>query len=642
MSSLARGDRLVAALAVASVLGLHTALVLGAFPWEVATRGRPVTGGDYDTHIGQTYRLIQSLEGWGQTWCYDVSLLAGHPANTIFDGDNKAWSLLAYWLNKAGLTRGQAFNVFPFVSALSVPLIVIAAGMLLGMPLGTAALAGGLASMLWNFDSFARWLWWVGMNAFAYGAVLLLLPLSMFVRMASRPTAPWAIATGIALGLCHLVHPFVFFVLAPAMGTLYAVHARAYSVAQHVFVAVVAAITLAINAPWILVALAHWDYILDSAFFVQGGLATLIADFLNILHDPTDTGVVGTRTGFRFLCLALAAVGLAHWRRSHDARFLPIAVTVGTGLFFAYLGRYVPLANQMQPYRHVLPAAFAATLPAAWTVVWASRQRPFSGLRMELRALYWIVVVGTCLHLWNDARYFFVGMLPDVKPLMEGDPSPLYAHGHVDALDFTLPHSPMVDGYGDRVAMWVGRHVASGERLLVEDIALGERLAWQALARRSGVEIVGGFRERNLVHAFANVFRPYQGRVIPEARMAEYLDTYAIDRIVAHHEHPEFARMPKTLERTHVIAGRTIYRNLRPHARVQRGGGHVAASMNRLEVRGSDPSEPVWLAYHYHPALRCKPDCQVQRRAIALDRAGLIAVPAPHPSDFVIYNGYSF
>ena len=136
-----------------------------------------------------------------------------------------------------------------------------------------------------------------------------------------------------------------------------------------------AAFTVALNGQWLLVAAEHWHYILDSAYYAQTGLPFLLSDFFDVLRSPTDTGVIGTRTGFRFLYLALAVVALVKLRREGDARFLPLAVGIGSAFALAYLGAYIPGAAQIQPYRHVLPMAVIAIIPAAWLLDWWWQER---------------------------------------------------------------------------------------------------------------------------------------------------------------------------------------------------------------------------------------------------------------------------
>jgi hypothetical protein len=103
----------------------------------------------------------------------------------------------------------------------------------------------------------------------------------------------------------------------------------------------------------------------------------------------------------------------------------------------------------------------------------------------------------------------------------------------------------------------------------------------------------------------------------------------------------DFARVPDVLRVAAVVVGHTVYRAVTPLDRMLRGGGTVRASENRIEVRASDPTLPAVVAYHWHEALRCTPNCRVEREHSDIDRVGFIRVPAPHPSNFVVWNSYA-
>ena len=62
--------------------------------------------------------------------------------------------------------------------------------------------------------------------------------------------------------------------------------------------------------------------------------------------------------------------------------------------------------------------------------------------------------------------------------------------------------------------------------------------------------------------------------------------------------------------------------------------------MNRIEVKDSPPAEPLVLKYHHIDTLVCKPNCKVEREPIDGDLAGFIRIPAPHPANVIIENGY--
>ena len=72
--------------------------------------------------------------------------------------------------------------------------------------------AGALSSMLWFFDSIFHWMWWIGMNAFAFTSVLLLLPIALFYRYLEDRRAYQAVACAVVLALNHMVHPYCFMV----------------------------------------------------------------------------------------------------------------------------------------------------------------------------------------------------------------------------------------------------------------------------------------------------------------------------------------------------------------------------------------------------------------------------------------------
>ncbi|MBW2262944.1 MAG: hypothetical protein JRG91_13285 [Deltaproteobacteria bacterium] len=62
--------------------------------------------------------------------------------------------------------------------------------------------------------------------------------------------------------------------------------------------------------------------------------------------------------------------------------------------------------------------------------------------------------------------------------------------------------------------------------------------------------------------------------------------------------------------------------------------------MNRIEVTGSDPNSDLVLRYHWLETLVCTPDCSITREPVLDDSVGFIRIPAPHPADVVVENGY--
>lgn len=620
-------------------IALHLLLLDYVLPPEAVLDRVPLHGADYDTHIGQAYRMAHSLRRWGEVWSYDPQLLAGFPAGTIFDADNKGWGYLTYLLQQAGLPPGQAFNGFVLLCHMLVPLVVFTAARLFGLSMPAAVIAMPMASLLWFFDSWARWMWWVGMVAYAFCSFLVLLPLSLFYRYMQRPRALTAALCAVCLGLTLMVHPYAFIVLAPSMGALYLRDARRRPLPQQLGVLSIAAVAFLINAQWLAAALSHWHYILDSAFYAQTGLAFLVSDFFDLLRSPTDTGVIGTRAGFRFLYLALACVALLRLRKASDPRVLAFAVGIGVCFALGYFGNHIPGAGQVQPYRHTLPMGFLCVLPAAWLVDDWRRTRPLSGLAGHVRAVVYIAMALGAQHLTGEVLYFYSHSLPRVQPLLHGSPSPLHALGYPaagyfassDARHFTLPHSPDVDPGTNRMLAWLGKHLGVDGRALVEELALGERLAW-----RSDVEVIGGFRERNLEHSHANLLRTYDSREIPPDVLSRWLQTYAVDWLVMRYEHPELDAMTDLLQPARIVHHRRVYRVIHPTPRLDGTPGRIRARPNELRVLGTDTDADAIIRYHFHERLRCRPDCRIERLPSEFDEVGLMRVPAPHPADFLI------
>jgi hypothetical protein len=635
-----KSRRIAAAAALVAALAVHVALAAYFLDFKLVFEPAPLGSDDFNTHYAQTWRVIEGLSHWGKTWVYDVKLLAGQPEGTIFDADNKGWSLITYALTRAGVAQPVAFNLFIALVMLGAPFAVFGGARLFGYGVGAAACAGALASMLWFFDSFVHWAWWVGMVSYSGAAYLALIPLGLFYRFERTRKLGYALACAPVLGVQHLIHPYSFFILAPPMAALYARGFRSFTRKEHAAVVAVGAVTVGINARWLLDAIHHWHYILNSAYFAQARFSSLATDFLGILRDTSDTGVIGTRTGFRYLCLALGACGLWRLRSRRDPRFLPLAVACGALFTLAYCG-WVPGSGQVQPYRHVIPLGFMAALPAGdflWQWLSGDLARQASGATRAVLAIAALIGVQ---HLLSDALYFMPTLLSKPAQMIDRVDSPLSPYGFpylfapdVPVFEYRIPSLPFVEEGLTAIEDWFVAHAKPGERILIDSPALGERMAW-----RMPFEVIGGFRQRNLAHSYANMFRDEGKRWTPR-QLAEYLRTFSIGWIVAYVPRPYFEDAKDVLERVAEIHGVRIYRTRFPVGKVLGGTGAVRARTNRIEVRDSDPNAPLLLSYHFHEALRCKPNCRVERARVPLDRVGFIKVPAPHPKDVVIWNSY--
>jgi hypothetical protein len=619
---------------------VHVSLVNHFVPLTAIFSDTPLQGDDFDLHIGQVFRVMRALEGWGKSWSYDVSLLAGQPEGTITDSGSKAWELWAFALAHVGVPRALAFNSFILVVMLACPLLLYAAARCFGSSQGASLLAAAMASSLWFFDSHIHWIWFVGMVSWGLASCLAILTLGLFHRFLQTRRLALAAPAALCLSVGLLIHPYTFFVLAPPMAACYLRSWRTLPRAGHIAVAAMIACALAVNGYWVRNAMAHWHYILNSAYYAQADPRYFLCDLFDVLCSGADTGVIGTRTGFRFLYLGLAAAGLYAWRSGRDSRFLPLSVAIAVLYGWAYLGGFVPGMQQTQPYRQITPASLFTTLPAAAFVERLWRERLFVNLPRVAQLL--VAALGFALAqqlVAGQVLYFLPRLVPDPQRLLDGSRSPISKYGHLwhpdmpSHVHYGVPHDPAIEIGIEPTIAWLSLHVPDRTRILVEGGLLGERLAW-----RTNFEVLGGFFERNVAHVYANYFREHHLREAEPVDFLHYLRVFAVEWVVGNRS--EFELVPGLLERVAVVHGRNIYRTRTPVNRVLQGGGSVRAGDNRIEVRGSDPQKALLLSYHWHEALRCKPDCRIEREPVDIDHVGLIRIPAPHPAHVVIWNSY--
>ena len=621
------------ALAVALVLGLHLLCFLHFMPPAVWWTDQPILGVDYETHVAQVWRAIEGLDGWGRSWVYDVRLLAGSPAGVIFDADNKGWEVWTWALHRLGVPQALAFNLFAVAAHWLVLPVVFGSARLFGLARAPALAATGMASLLWYFDSFAHWCWWVGMTAYAFASYLCLLPLALFYRWLQTRSVWLALATGFSLGVVHLVHPYSFFILAAPMLALYFRAARGLGSRGHVTVLLMVAATLAINGWWLAVSLRFWHYILDSGYFGLSGLQFALADFLGLVLDTATSGLIGTRTGFRLLFLATCAIGLALWRRERDPRWLPFAAAVLTLLALSYLGAYAWIFRQIQPYRHVLPLGFFALIPAAAAIDAAVRRGALRGLTLGPRLALGLLAVPATQHLLSDILYFTPSLLPKLAPLYNNAWLPISSQGFPAQPDYR--HQP-VTAESEALAAWVRAHDDGQSRFLVEEPSLGEQLTW-----RTDAQVLGGFLYRNLEHSHANLFRRRKEGIASDDELRAYFETYAVSHVIITNKAKIWERRTQVLEPVATVGTHRVFRTKISPRLIAEGGGHVTASTNLLRVTGSDPERDLVLRYHWMETLRCVPDCELQRVPIDnFDPVGFIKIPAPHPADLEVRNVY--
>jgi hypothetical protein len=604
-------------------------------PTDVVLSDVPVSGADYDTHIQQSYRVLEGLQGWGKTWVYDPHLLAGHPNGVIFDADNKGWELVTYLLVELGLSRGAAFNGFIVLAQVLIVPLLLSAALLFGLSRGQALLAALLAALLWLFDSYVHWLWYVGTLEYAFSSYFFLLPLGLFFAYIERGSRWAAAGCAVALGAALFLHPYTFFALLVPLAHLHLRRRKQRGATADLITAGIVLIALAINAIWLAESLAQFHYIRDSGYFGAAGLSQLLADFGSVVLDTAVTGVSPTRSAVRWLCFGCAVAGLIELRRQRDTRFAPWAVALAVLIALAYSGAYSRATAQVQPYRFVAPAMFLASLPAAVFLGRLSPSQLWRSLSTGARGVVAVLLLLGIKQLTNDIVLYFPELLPRVPLLIDGRSPVIDASGYPP---FARHHHDPDSPEAWELASFISEH-AQGGRVLVQNGFTGEQLAW-----KTDAEILGGFLPMNLEHSRANLFRRRldagKQRTIDRAAVRRYLEAYAVEWVVIGTPDAWFFAMPELFVRHSEVAGHRIMRTTVPISRFEENGGEVSARTNVITVRRTDPARDVVLRYHFHEMLACRPDCRVEPSANPVGGVPFIRVPAPHPASFTVYNGY--
>ncbi|MBL8715872.1 MAG: hypothetical protein JNL79_07740 [Myxococcales bacterium] len=620
----------------ALLFAAHVGVMLYMSPASVVLGREPMISLDFSTHYEQCKRAVEAWQASGRTWLWDPHLLAGQPSGAIFDADNKLWEVFCIALVKLGVRFDRAFNLFAWLVSIGVFPVVVASARLLGARPRAALIAGSLAALVWWFDGFTHWLWFVGMVCWAAAAYWFLLPLGLLVAYVRERKRWQLVLLGPVLALVHTLHPYTFLALAGPMLVLYVRERKALSRNEHAAILAAAALTVLANLWWLKTALRFWHYILDSGYYLDATPDFVLWDWLAITKEPWVTGVLGNRSGFRSVALVACAAALYRMRKEKDARLPWLWPALLFPLFVAYVGSLVPLLRQVQPYRFVLPAIMLATVFAgelfddlAAPIALALRERG------AVAAMFGVLVLVGAPRLLRDVLYFVPDLVPrHKKPLPLAPPNiggPLEFGTQGWPEPFVYRHAP--DALFPAIEDFVKKRDDGRGRWLVEWWMTGEQLAG-----RTNAQVLGGFREINLAHSDANFFRVQpEDRPVDVEAFRKYLETFNVQWVVLVKHWPALEARRDLLEPVPGPLGGLFFRTRLLHNWfLPAGPGLVQASNDRIVVTGSAGGSLV-LKYHFLETLRCKPGCTVRKVEVAGTRVGFIGVDGA-PPDFEVYN----
>ena len=147
----------------------------------------PIINSDYLLHYYQADTARHFIRISGRTWGYDPHLMAGYPANTIYDIGYKLCELFVALFSFLG--TGRAYSLFIFLTFIIPPLLIYGAGRKFDLSPPQSLTAALLAVIFWHLDHnmngisspLEGLLGW-GMFTFAFGCFLSVFVIAVFYR----------------------------------------------------------------------------------------------------------------------------------------------------------------------------------------------------------------------------------------------------------------------------------------------------------------------------------------------------------------------------------------------------------------------------------------------------------------------------
>jgi hypothetical protein len=620
--------------AFAGVVALHLALLAYFAPPRVMFSKKPILAADYSLHVYQVDRARKAFLGWHKLWAYDPGQLAGQPAGVEEDLTSKGTELFVIGLAALGVAPGFAFNLFVLLVHLAVPFVAYASARAFRLTRPQAVVASLLWVLMWFFDSFMHWCWWVGMITWSVTCLLCVLLVALLFRAFESESKLWYLALGLVAAAITLIHPFgAIAVLVPCI----AMYARAFKKlppARHglLWLCILAAASTILL--WI-VPLYEFRHEFSSVdTFLRPRLQYLVFDTFDLMKDAINTGAP-VRTVFRTLSFAGAGFCLWRWKKAGDRRVLAFFSFIVADVAISYLSGYLDAARQTQPYRQIGPAMLAAALPAAVVLCDVLRPASLRSLTREGKLLAALALVVIVPRVARTILYYLPGALPDlvVHSPIDFFSSPLAGLNEPRPVPFR--HAPEPPGYL-AVRAWLAAHAEGQGRVVVSEWPLAEYLA-----ASTDLPILGGIPQRNVPHEVANLFRISVGGNLPGRELRDYFERYAVGFVVTDGAFLPIDGRRDVIRPLKAIAGFRIYRTrIRPSYFLEGSGRVTSQSLNSIKVDGARGADVV-LRFHWMRTLRCRPGCSVERFPVALDPVGFIRVPHPPPA-FEIYNSYHY
>jgi hypothetical protein len=582
---------------VPAILICHAIATLYFFPPEDIINNRPVLTLDHAVHFYEVARGKDVFWNSFRLDAYDPYFLAGYPGGVVFEIDTIGvglWCALLRFIDTA-----RSFKLFVLCAHLLAAITIYAGCRRLRFDAEESAFGTVAFLAYWHWGRpYAGDFRYAGM--FAY---LFVCHLSLYVAGLFRSFVEGArmIRFYIVGALSFLVHPTAAVLLPVPFIAIYCVErcrgaggetrrgGDGLLVAKFVGWCL---IVLAVNAFWLVPFFRYLNIKTASeSFFQIDGIRGLLA----LLLKPGDLPAL--------VLIALAAIGSGGLaRRGRGADAIAPAVSSAFFLFIAAFGTRLPLVNQMEPGRFLVPAFVFMTPLAGAGLRWV-----VEGIRGARGALRIVRSPGSAV-----AMILLLSM--PVFGLVES--RAFYRH----TLSTTL--TPEMTGAIEAIRS----HADRSGRVMVEDgpaWAYGDSHFPSMIPLFTGIEQIGGpYPFMFIKHGFATFqTRMTMGmplRELPPDTLRGYIDLYNIRWILT--ATPECAAYVAALPYAKALWSSkplALYGVETPYSGfASEPGVTVRSSYDTVLVSiarraGQEPPHSMTLKYHWDPGLRVSPPCRI-------------------------------
>jgi hypothetical protein len=618
----------IAIFGITTIFLLHVlGLALLFSPVVASINHEPLIDQDWGLH----FHHLKSLETFWRRdtllWGYNPFFMAGYPSNTIQDLSIKFFELLSLALAAVVLSSVQWFKICAFVAMASVPWIMYLAARNFFFADQSKNLTGAAAAVLgtvywWN--SLPREMFFYGMLGFPVASYLSILGVSLFYRIAKQSRSFGPVHIGLlifALAILPLhVQSVVIFL--PPVVALILTENRLLSVRISASIIAVAALSLLLNAWWLIPAITHRgddisaQIVRQLPLFVSSDPLTFVKDYLG------SAGYWSFRPsflekGFRVVLLVLGGLGI--WKLiRNDKRDAGIMLATGTLVLFVitYFGALAPLTNSWQPLRFKVPYDLFLVIGASYSIgnCWSAR------VAAPSRILVLLLAAGLVAFFINVFQTESTGKLQLRSRINPGL---------------------------NEIVEWVHREASRDGRVLFEESGDETGFVYDGvylssfLPHLTGRQLIGGpINLYNDRHHFAEFHsgKLFQKQIqtFSDEGLRNYFRLYNIAAIVAFHPASvrRFLAIPDLVRLDQRVGPVHLFKVNQPLSWFVKGAGQLKASLNRIEVSNVN-SEEIILKFHWHPRLVALPEVKSEPIMLQDDPIPFIRIVNP-PAAFTL------